>query len=99
MRALLDNLALAHDNDLVGVHNCRQAMSDHDHGLLLLLQESVQSLLDLVFALGIECTSGLIEEQDARLADESTSDSDSLLLTTGEAHATLTNQSVQTFRE
>lgn len=52
-----------------------------------------------MFALGVERTSGLIEEQDAGLADESAGDSDSLLLTTREAHATLTNQRIQTFRE
>ena len=99
MRSLLNNLTLAHDDDLVCGHDGRQAMRDHDHRLLLLLQESVQSLLDLVFAFSIECTGGLIEKQDARLADEGASDSDSLLLATREAHATLTHFGIHTIGE
>ena len=82
MGSLFDDLTLAHDDDLVGVHDCRQAMGDHDHSLLLLLEERVKSLLDLMFAFGIERAGSLIEEQDARLADESTSDGDTLLLAT-----------------
>lgn len=82
VRTLLDDITLAHADDLVSGDNCAQSMRNHDHRLLLLLEQSAQSLLYLVLTVGIECTRSLIQEQDAGSADKRASNCDTLLLTT-----------------
>jgi len=82
MATSLDNLTLTHDEDDVSCPDGAESMGDHNHGLLSLLQKQAKRLLDLVLALGVECTSGLVEEQDAWLADEGASDGNALLLST-----------------
>ena len=64
MRSLLDNIALTHADDLVSADDCTESVSDHDHCLLLLLEQSVQGLLDLVLTVSVECAGGLVEEKD-----------------------------------
>ena len=81
MRATFDDFALLHDEDDVGVTDCGEAMSDADHCLQAGLDELIERLLDQVFALGVECGSGLIEQEDLWLPDECPSNGDSLLLT------------------
>ena len=96
---LLDDLSFTHDNDLVRVNDRAEPMGDDNDSLLLFVEQGVKSLLNLMFTLSIEGAGSLIEEQDSRLADESTGDSDSLLLTTRETSTSFTNQGVDTKRE
>ena len=46
MRSLLDDVALAHTDDLVCADDRAEPMSDHDNGLLLLLDKPVERLLN-----------------------------------------------------
>ena len=94
MCSLLDNLSFTHDDNLVSVDDRAEPMGDDNDSLLLFIEQGVKSLLNLMFTLSIEGAGSLIEEQDSRLADESTGDSDSLLLTTRETSTSFTNQGV-----
>jgi len=80
--ALLNDVTLAHADDLVGGDDRAQSMRNHNHRLLLLLEQSAQSLLHLVLTVGVESARSLVQEQDAGAADERASNSDALLLTT-----------------
>ena len=83
MSTLLNDLTLAHDDDLVGGDDSAQPVSDNYHRLLALLEQLIQCLLHLVLTLSIQSTSRLIQEQDARFADESSRNSNALLLSAG----------------
>lgn len=56
-------------------------------------------MLDLKLALGVEGTGSLIEEEDARLANEGASDSNPLLLATRQSCTSFTDNSLETMRE
>ena len=99
MSALLNDIALPHDDDLVGIDDRAQTMSDDDHSLLLLLKQGVQSLLHLMLAFSIESTRSLVQKKDARLTNQGTSDGNALFLATREAHASLTDLCVEAFWE
>ena len=81
----LDELTFLHDNDLVGFSHSGESMSNHngrDRAQLLL--HLIDGLLDLGLIDLVEGAGGLIEDQDAWLLEEGTSEGNSLLLTTGE---------------
>jgi len=80
MGSLLDHHALLHHYDFVSIDDCAQPVGDHDNGLLLILEKLVKSLLDLELTLCVQGTRGLVEEQDAGLADQGTSNRNPLLL-------------------
>jgi len=83
------NLSVLHYNDLVGVADRAQSVSDNNNGLLARADELVKRLLNLVLALGVEGRGGFVEQEQLGLADESASDSHALLLATRELHAAL----------
>ena len=60
MGALLNDLTLAHDDDLVSSDDSAQSMGDDNHGLLAFFEQLVQRFLDLMLTLGIEGTRSLI---------------------------------------
>mmetsp|Transcript_17903 Transcript_17903/g.27687 ORF Transcript_17903/g.27687 Transcript_17903/m.27687 type:complete len:288 (-) Transcript_17903:975-1838(-) len=76
-------------------------MGDHDDRLaqISVLQDSIQSLLDLMFRLSIESRGGLVEQKDLRLANQGSGDCDSLLLASRQLHSTLSNDGVVALRE
>ena len=53
MTSLLNDLSCVHDNDLVGVSDCGEPMSDDHDSLITTLDKAVQSLLHLMLTLGI----------------------------------------------
>ena len=85
MSTLLNDLTLAHDDDLVGGDDSAQPVSDYYHRLLAFLEQLIQCLLHLVLTLSIESTRCLIQEQDARFADKSSRNSNALLLSAGQS--------------
>lgn len=58
MRALFDDLPIPHDNDTVGVDDCRQAMRDHDDGgpvfAVIQQRQFLYGLLHHLLAVGIQ---------------------------------------------
>lgn len=61
VRSLLDDVALAHTDDLVCADDRAKPMSDHDNGLLLLRDKSVERLLHKVFTVCVQGTGRLVE--------------------------------------
>ena len=96
MGTLLDDLTLAHDDDLVSSDDSAQSVCDDDHGLLAVLKQLIERFLDLVLTFGVQGTRGLIQEQDAWFANQGSSDSNALLLSAGEATTSLTNHRFNT---
>ena len=94
MGTFLDDLTLPHHNDLVSIDDRAQPVGDHDNSLLLFFKKLVEGLLDLELALGVQSTGRLVEEQDARLADQGTCNRDSLLLATRKGRTALTDNRV-----
>ena len=82
MSTFFHDLSLLEHDDLVSVANGRESMGDDDASLLTLCHECVESLLDLMLAFSVQCAGSLIKEDDFRLANESSCDSNALFLTT-----------------
>ena len=82
MIAHFHDFTLLEDDNLVSIFDRRESVSDDNASLLTCLHESIQSLLHLVFALGVECAGRLIQEDDLGLTHEGSGDSDALLLAT-----------------
>lgn len=58
--ALLNDIALAHANNIVSADDSTESVGNHDNGLLLLLEQLVQGFLHLVLTVGIERACSLI---------------------------------------
>src|SRR5690606_24015995 len=84
--ALLDELALAHDHDLVDVLDGRQAVRDDDAGASL--HQLLEGALDQFLRLGVDVGGGLVEhEQDVGVLHQGSGEGDELLLAGREAGA------------
>ena len=99
MGSLLDDVTLAHADDLVCADDCAESVCDHDHCLLLLLEQSVQGLLDLVLAVSVECASSLVKKKDPWSTHKGSGNGNALLLSTRESHAPLTDLGIEPLRE
>ena len=65
MRALLDDLALIHDDNPVHPRDGRKPVRDGQHGFAL--HHPIERVLDQRFNLAIERACGLIQHQDRRV--------------------------------
>ena len=65
------------------------------NGRVITPEESCQRAVDECFRLGIESRSGLIQDQDIRLLNQSTRDGNSLLLSARELGTASSNMSVK----
>ena len=76
-------------------------MKDHIAGekTICTCSSLVQSVLDNTFTLSVESRGGLIEQENTRIGDDSTSDGNTLLLATREQETTFTDHSLITERE
>ncbi|TKW51306.1 hypothetical protein CTA1_2384 [Colletotrichum tanaceti] len=83
--APLDDLAVGHDEDDVGVLDGGEAVGDHDHGAAALC--GVEDGLDAALGLAVEGAGGLVEQQQRGPADEGAGDGDALLLAAREGDA------------
>ena len=99
MGALLNDVALTENNNLVSVDDGAQTVSNNHNGLVALSDQLVQGLLDLELRLSIEGASSFIKEQNTRLADKSSGNCDALLLTAGEFKTALAYNCVKAFGE
>lgn len=95
--AILDRLALGHDNNVVGVSDGKQTVADDDH--CSPLGNVIEGLLNNLLGLGIEGRGRLIKEQNFGIGYDAASDDDTLLLATGERRATFSNDGVVTLRQ
>ena len=73
MSSLLDNVAVLHDEDKVGVANGREAMSNYERGTTA--GESFESLLNELFGASVDVRGCLVENEHGRVFDHGASDS------------------------
>lgn len=85
MIAVLEDLALAEDENDVSVLDGGEAVGDDHHGAAV--GSALEGSLDETLALRVKAASGLVEEQDARVAHECAGDSYALFLSTRQRHA------------
>lgn len=88
VRTLLDDLALAEQDDVVGLLDGSKAMGDDD-GCASLACAIKSGLYDL-FATDIDGGSGLVEDEDLGLLDDGTGDGKTLALTATELDTSIT---------
>lgn len=94
MCSLLSHPAFREVVDLVRMLNWRQTMSNRNG--CSTLGCLIKCLLNDLFWLTVECRGSFVKEQDFRISNEGTSDSDTLLLTTRKLRAFPTDFSVKT---
>ena len=94
MGPLLHDGSCIQDGHPIGALDRTEAMGDDQGGAPL--HESLEGLLDQVFALGIQGTGGLVENEDGRILEKGPSDRDALFLMTSwrESHTPLADQGV-----
>ncbi|KAI6776998.1 hypothetical protein HG530_000943 [Fusarium avenaceum] len=78
--SLLDDFATVHNDDIIGVLNSRQAMSNSNDGAILC--DGLDGHLDTVLARRIKRCSGLIKDKDLRIANQGSSKRKTLSLAT-----------------
>src|SRR5438034_654527 len=87
VRPVLDQSSTLNREDTVGHPHSGQPMRDYEHGSTL--GDFAHVLLDGTFAVIIERTGRLIEDEDARIRNEGACDSDALALAAGQVCAAL----------
>ena len=87
MRALLDDAALVHDEDQVGMADGGQAVRDEEGGAPA--QQALDGVLDELLGAGVDGAGGLVQHEDARIAQHGAGEGDQLLFAGGEAVAAL----------
>ncbi|KAK7585355.1 hypothetical protein V3481_011656 [Fusarium oxysporum f. sp. vasinfectum] len=80
MRSHLNNLSTNKHKDDISISNSRKSMSNRNHTASAFLSRLFQCLLDELLRVCIKRRSCLIEKQQLRFADKSTSNGDSLTL-------------------
>ena len=93
----LDDLSILDDSEARASLHSRQSMSDDNRSAVL--HDAIEGLLYEALRLFVKGTRSFVEKQDLRVADDGSSDRDSLLLATGETNSTLTYQAIEAFRE
>ena len=78
MRAVLDDLAVMQDGDLVGIADGRDAVRDEDRRTSL--DHFAKMIEDVVFSLGIHARECIVEDENSRIADNGARDGRALFL-------------------
>ena len=97
MNAALNDGAVHHGEDLIGVANCAQPVSDGNGGALFARGQKV--LLDASFGLSVQRTAGLVQNQKTRGFEQSPRQRDTSSLTTAEHGTSIPNEGVDAVLE
>ena len=79
MTSVLDDAALVHDDDLVGVADGRETMGDDQAGAVV--HEARHGVLDARLRARVDVRGRLVEYQDARRSEAGARDGEKLALT------------------
>ena len=90
--AALDDGAVVHNDDFVGVADGGEAVGDDDAGAPQ--HELVEGLLDGVLALGVEGAGGLVEDEDGRVFEYGAGYGEALALAAAEVEAAVADGGV-----
>lgn len=85
------------DGDLVGVAGGGDAVGDEDGGPAL--HDGAKAVEDALFGVGVDAGEGVVEDEDARVADDGAGDGGALLLAAGEGDAALADHGVEALGE
>ena len=97
MGALFDDAALIHHHDPVAGQNGREPMRDHQRGAVA--HQFLQRGLHQGLGFGIERRSGLVEQQQRRVAQDRARDGDALALAARQRDAALAELGLETARQ
>src|ERR1043165_354057 len=97
MRAALDDAALLHHQDLVGVHDRRKPVRDDERGVAL--GDTVELGLYRLLRFRIERRGRFVEDEDARFLEDRPGDRDTLLLPARELEPALADARLVTVRQ
>ena len=81
MCARLQDMAVAHDHDLVRILDGGEPVGHHEAGAAL--HEPVEGMLDMQLRAGVDVRRGLVEDQDGGLGEEDARDAEELALAGG----------------
>ena len=99
MVTFFHDLSFLEDDNLVCVSDGREPVGNDNAGLLSSRDQIVKSFLYLVLTLCIKCACSLIQQNDFRLANQGSGDSNTLLLATRQSDATLSDKTIKAFWE
>ena len=85
MRAALNDVAVLHDKDKVGVFNCRQAVGNDE--ACAVFRELIHGALDQKLCARIDGAGRLVQNQHGRVLEHGAGDGQQLLLAGGDAGA------------
>ncbi|MNL16958.1 hypothetical protein D3C87_1380240 [compost metagenome] len=94
MRAFLDDTALIHHQNAVGLQHGGEAMGNDDGGAGF--HQLIERLLHQRFAFGIQCGGRFVKKQDRGVAQDGAGNGDALALTAGKRYAALAHLRVIT---
>ncbi len=97
MRAEFDDVAVVQDGNLISIAHGGNTVRDKNCGAAL--HYFPQMVQNFVFGMRVDAGERIIENQDARVADQSSRNSGTLLLATGKRDAALTNHGGVAFRK
>ena len=97
VRAALDDLAVAHDDDLIGALDGGDAVRDKDRGSLA--HHVAQPAENAFFGVGVDARKRVVEHQNFRLAQDGARERRPLLLAAGKRDAALADHGVEAAAE
>ena len=95
--ALLDDTSVVEDNDIIGSDDSGEPMGDDDGGAST--EHLIKSSLEEPLTFCVECRGGFVEDEQAGVAEESTSNADALALTAREEASPFAERGVVAFGE
>ena len=92
VETLFGDATLVENNDMVGVANRRETVSDHQSGAPL--GEMGERLMDQLFIDGVEMRCGLVKDEDGSIFEQRPGNGESLPLSAGKLNATLADHGI-----
>ena len=92
MGTLFGDATLVENDDMVGVSNRRETVSDHQSGAPF--GEMGERLMDQLFVDGVEMRRGLVKDEDRSIFEQGPGDGESLPLSAGKLNAALADHGI-----
>src|SRR5262249_12058399 len=90
--ALLDDLAMIEHDDVVGMDHGGKAVGDDERGALA--RDTLQSVLDLLLGVAVECGRRFVQHEDRRRFEDGAGDGHALFLAAGKLQPALADQRI-----
>ena len=97
MRALLCNLAVVNDQNLIGILDGIQTVGDYEK--CLALYQFRDGLLNIAFVISIYACGSFIQNDDRGIFQDAACNRDALLFTAGECSTAFTNYGLESIRQ